>query len=277
MDEDHPRGLPDGADDLGGVGTDDDGVAIGPRLRASHAASFGFARSALVHRSSAARGTTIRRLPSRTHGSPARVVRNWRARLYASVLLIPRTAAASSTVRNGRSLVCGSAGTDRDTKTSTGECGCVAPSSVALSATHSFGVAFDDATKNSETVQFAVLLHTSPFATKLARAQQNHQPPAPAGTWLPHPLTAAAESRRSSRSAARKNGLDADTRISSPRRSQPIVAPPDPRISPVVGREAVRRGRARLRGSLRAKSVEFRSGSGDFGDFARTGTGIRAR
>ena len=35
-----------------------------------------------------------------------------------------------------------------------------------------------------------------------------------AGPWLPHPLTAAAESRRSSRSAARKNGLDADTRIS---------------------------------------------------------------
>ena len=128
VDEDHPRGLPDGADDLGGVGTDDDGVAIGPRLRSSHAASFGFARSALVHRSSAARGTTIRRLPSRTHGSPARVVRNWRARLYASVLLMPRTAAASSTVRNARSLVCGSAGTDRDTKTSTGECGCVVPS-----------------------------------------------------------------------------------------------------------------------------------------------------
>ena len=175
VDEDHPRGLPDGSDDLRGLGTDDDGVAIGPRLRASHAASFGFARSALVHRSSAARGTTIRRLPSRTHGSPARVVRNWRARLYASVLLMPRTAAASSTVRNGRSLVDDRAGRDRDTKTSTGECGCVVPSSVALSATYSFGVVFGDATKNSETVRFAVLLHTSPFAPKLARPQQNLQ------------------------------------------------------------------------------------------------------
>lgn len=81
VDENHPCGRPDDADHVGGVGTDDDSVSIGRKLRARHAASFGFARSALVHRSSAARGTTMRRLPSRTHGSPDREVRNWRARL----------------------------------------------------------------------------------------------------------------------------------------------------------------------------------------------------
>ncbi len=71
----------DGTDHVSGLGSDDDGVSIGPKLRARHAASFGFARSAFVHRSTAAHGTTMRRLPSRTQGSPERVVRNSLARL----------------------------------------------------------------------------------------------------------------------------------------------------------------------------------------------------
>ncbi len=46
---------------------------------------------------------------------------------------MPSTAAASSRVRNSRSGDDGMVGTDRDTRTSTGWCGCVVPSSAAFS------------------------------------------------------------------------------------------------------------------------------------------------
>lgn len=123
----------------------------------------------------------------RTHGSPERVVRNSRARLYASVRLMPRTAAASSTVRNGRSLGGGRIGTDRDTKTSTGECGCVLPSSVAFSATHSFGAAFRDATKKLGEGPIRLQLNTDHSQRSPPDRNSTRRPPAPAGALAAPP------------------------------------------------------------------------------------------
>ena len=111
-------------------------------------------------------------------------------------------------------------GTDRDTRTSTGWCGCVVPSDAAFLGTYISVSAIGCAAEISKKVRNALVAphqchshRNRPDRNKISR------PPTPVGPWLPLPLTAATESRRSSRSAARKNGLDAEARISHADRS----------------------------------------------------------
>ena len=147
-------------------------------------------------RSRAARGT-MRRLPRRTQGNPERVVRNSRARLWASVRLMQRTAAASSTVKNGRSLGGGRIETDRDTRASTGWCGCVVPSDAAFLGTYISVSAIGCAAEISQKDRNALVApHRCQSHRNRPERNRIFRPSAPAGPWLPLPLTAAAESRR---------------------------------------------------------------------------------
>ena len=138
-------------------------------------------------RSRAARGT-MRRLPRRTQGNPERVVRNSRARLWASVRLMPRTAAASSTVKNGRSLGGGRIETDRDTRASTGWCGCVVPSDAAFLGTYisvsAIGCAAEISQKDRNTL---VAPHRCQSHRNRPERNRIFRPSTPAGPWLPLP------------------------------------------------------------------------------------------
>ena len=60
VDEHDPCGRSDAADHRGALRSDDDEPSVGAWLWAGHAASFGSTGSALVHRSKATRGTTMR-------------------------------------------------------------------------------------------------------------------------------------------------------------------------------------------------------------------------
>ena len=220
MDEDHPCERTNGTDHVGGLGTDNDAVSIGPRLRAGHAASFGFARSAFVERSRAARGTTIRRLPEPDTRQPGAGSEE-----LAGEAVGKRSADAEHRCglidRQERSVA--GRRLDWDGSGHEGLHGLVR----LRGAERCFVSRYIHIRQHdwlcgrdfSETPKRARGSTPMPFAPKPARAQQTPQPPAPAGGWRPLPLTAASESRRNSRSVARKNGLDVDTRISHADRS----------------------------------------------------------